>query len=734
MALSPNDPGGMALRRAARTAIVLPLVFGLCLVVLDRKDMAVFAAFGSFALLALADFGGPTRTRATAYLTATAIGAALVALATPVSDRPWAGALLMVLVGAVLAFSGVLGGYASAGSGAVTLAFVLAVTVPAQVGDIPARLAGWIVGGLSATIAAVVLWPSHPSDEVRRKGDSLIAATVDVLEQLAGSDDPTATSNASRDRMHDALDELDATVRAMPHRPLGPTAREQALAYLIDELRVLTRAIDDVVEAATGPLTPVDREMLRAVIDLLDQATSNTPPDLVGFEQRFELHRDRTGTSLVEAVRRGVAGEQLAAVLDRTFRVRTVGTAAMSVGANVMLVDGTPLPETTTWISPPAVPPMQLRGSIRRELDLAIAQVRPDSVWFRNAARAGIGLGIAVLIAGVASLTHGFWVALATLSVLKSSAVGTRHTAVQAFLGTCAGFVVASLLSVAIGDRPVILWIALPLCVFVAVYTPTAVRFVVGQAMFTVLVVVLFNLIEPEGWRVGEARVEDIAVGAATAFVVGVLLWPRGAGTALRSSLGKLYAASADFLAAAIDDVVGRTSPGRSSTNDLEVAARAASLQTGDAFRTFLDERGPKHVPVHSWASMITTGSGLPYAAASLIAPTRSLGPVRPASAAAERLAAAGTDLTEALREIAAAIDERRMVADTVFDEGRRTAFMAIARDDLDALVPADAVDHVEQALRVAWTADRLASTDRALRGLRGPLEDSAIGRRPWWR
>ena len=43
-------PRGMALRRAARTAVVLPAVFGLCLLVLDRKDMAVFAAFGSFAL------------------------------------------------------------------------------------------------------------------------------------------------------------------------------------------------------------------------------------------------------------------------------------------------------------------------------------------------------------------------------------------------------------------------------------------------------------------------------------------------------------------------------------------------------------------------------------------------------------------------------------------------------------------------------------------------------------
>ena len=311
----------------------------------------------------MADFGGPTRTRATAYLTATVIGAAFVALATPVSDNPWAGALLMVVVGAVVAFSGVLGGYAAAGSSAVTLAFVLAVTVPAEVGDIPDRLAGWVLGGLSATIAAVVLWPSHASGAVRRKADVLVAATVDVLEHLA---DPATTSDASRDRMHDALDALDDTVRTMPHRPLGPTAREQALAYLIDELRVLTHAIDDVIEASPGSLTPTDHEMLRAVIDLLDSATSHAPPDLVGFEQRFESHRDRTGKVLVEAIGRGVAGDELAAVLDRTFRVRTVGTAAMSVGANVMLVERHARSGHHDMDQPAGRPPMELRGSIRR--------------------------------------------------------------------------------------------------------------------------------------------------------------------------------------------------------------------------------------------------------------------------------------------------------------------------------------------------------------------------------
>ena len=38
-----------------------------------------------------------------------------------------------------------------------------------------------------------------------------------------------------------------------------------------------------------------------------------------------------------------------------------------------------------------------------------------------------------------------------------------------------------------------------------------------GQAGFTVFVVVLFNMLVPEGWRTGLVRVQDIAIGAGIA-------------------------------------------------------------------------------------------------------------------------------------------------------------------------------------------------------------------------
>ena len=56
---------------------------------------------------------------------------------------------------------------------------------------------------------------------------------------------------------------------------------------------------------------------------------------------------------------------------------------------------------------------------------------------------------------------------------------------------------------------------SLPIAVLVAAYAPGTAPFAVGQAAFTVTVAVLFNLLVPVGWKVGELRVEDVAIGCA---------------------------------------------------------------------------------------------------------------------------------------------------------------------------------------------------------------------------
>ena len=105
--------------------------------------------------------------------------------------------------------------------------------------------------------------------------------------------------------------------------------------------------------------------------------------------------------------------------------------------------------------------------------------------------------------------------------------MSTGFTVVQSLLGTLAGFVLSVPLITVAGESWA-LWVALPVLVFLTAYTPTAVHFVVGQASFTLFVVVLFNLLEPEGWRTGLLRLGDIALGAGVALVVSLVFWPRG--------------------------------------------------------------------------------------------------------------------------------------------------------------------------------------------------------------
>ena len=127
----PRDPGYGALRRALRAAIVIPLAFAFAELLLGEPQILIFVMFGCISLLVMSDFGGLRRPRALAYLTATLVGAVMVALGTLASSSAWLAAVAMLLIGFGVSFSRVLGGYVAAANLGMLLAFVIAVTIPA---------------------------------------------------------------------------------------------------------------------------------------------------------------------------------------------------------------------------------------------------------------------------------------------------------------------------------------------------------------------------------------------------------------------------------------------------------------------------------------------------------------------------------------------------------------------------------------------------------------------------
>ena len=111
------DPARVNLRKAARATLVVPFVFAVLVVVRATTPAALFAAFGSFAALVFADFGGRTPSSLRAPTSASWWSVrSLVALGTRLrrhrrtrrSSSCWSSRSRS-------SFSGALGGYFAAG-------------------------------------------------------------------------------------------------------------------------------------------------------------------------------------------------------------------------------------------------------------------------------------------------------------------------------------------------------------------------------------------------------------------------------------------------------------------------------------------------------------------------------------------------------------------------------------------------------------------------------------------
>src|SRR5947209_5976959 len=167
----------------------MPAVFALADKVIGQPQTSIFAAFGSFAILVLVEFGGPQRARLAAYLALACVGASFITLGTLCSRNTWLAAAAMLVVGFAVLFSGVINGYFAAATTGALLTFVLPVTIPAPTSAIPDRLEGWALAAGAGICALMLLWPPRGRGDLQREAARVLRAVADFLdavpEQLA---------------------------------------------------------------------------------------------------------------------------------------------------------------------------------------------------------------------------------------------------------------------------------------------------------------------------------------------------------------------------------------------------------------------------------------------------------------------------------------------------------------------------------------------------------------------
>ena len=601
-----------ALKSAARAAVVIPAVFALADKVIAQPQTSILAAFGSFALLVLVEFAGPARNRLVAYAALACAGAAFITLGTLCSRNPWLAAGAMAAVGFVVLFSGVISGYFAAATTGALLTFVLPVTIPAPNSAIPDRLEGWGLASGVAICAVMLLWPPRGRADLRRQAARALHIVVDVVE--ADRDQFAERACLARE----AVDGLGRRFLGTQHRPNGPTGPTAALASLPDELDWLVSFLAPSIQSPALKLTGAeDAEAMAATAAVLRASAERLGghaerPDFA----RLDAARDSVARALVrrltelpaEAVEDG-----LPEALDAPFRIRAVTYSSRQVAGYALLATGADAPEldqTDVAQPPPA------RAALETTEQLAAEHASAGSVWFQNSVRGAVGLAVAVYIAQQSGLQHSFWVVLGTLSVLRSNALGTGWSILSALAGTAVGIVVGALLVIVIGTHEAVLWGVLPVAILLGAYAPRAISFAAGQAGFTVVLFVLFNIIQPVGWRVGLIRVEDVAIGFAISLGVGLLFWPRGAGALLREDLAAAYARGVDYVVATARQLIEGGDPDAASR--AARAADAAVHRLDDAFRQYLAERSATEMNVEDVAALVGGAARVRRAAQSL--------------------------------------------------------------------------------------------------------------------
>ncbi|BBZ78908.1 fusaric acid resistance protein [Mycolicibacterium anyangense] len=583
-----RDPENDGARRALRAAIVIPIAAAVSFTVGGGSQAPLFTIFGSIALLIVVDFPGNVNARALAYTGLGFNGAVLISMGTLAAQIPWLAICLTFVIGALVSFSGLISEIVAAGQRATLLTFVLPICTPA--GPLGERLLGWAIALAICVPAALFLFPPRHHGDLRRHAGAVCRVLADRIE---GSVDGAAVTTA--------MDALRGNFLGAAFRPVALTAGSRALVRVVDDLQWLSDRVTGDTGRLLGPIAAPSVAALRccaAVLEIsrpADRATARADLDRAVAVNRLiaitsyrddidDLLAEPDDDAAVELGRTLLSRRTIGATVGVTGRLIASAAAADArpVWARVL---GTQLPET--GVSD------RLYSAAASVTSLTSGSLLTGAVTVRNSLRTGLGLALAVLVTFIFPVEHGLWVVLGALSVLRSSALTTGTSVVRAVAGTLVGFVLGAAVIGVLGVDPAVMWMLLPVVAFGSAYVPEIGSFAASQAAFTMMVLIVFNLIVPTGWKVGLIRVEDIVVGAMVGALVSILLWPRGATAQIQSVIDAACSVGARYLTAAVRRVTrGAFEASEDLVGALSYETITASRTLDDTVRHYLSESG----------------------------------------------------------------------------------------------------------------------------------------------
>ncbi|MGW6420192.1 FUSC family protein [Streptomyces sp. NPDC055055] len=671
-----------AARRALRVTIAAGAGFYVLLYGFDLAVGATYALFGAIAMAGLSRLPGSGRQRATLLAGVVPVCWVLITLGTYLSVRTWSAVLGMLVVGFALAFMAVGGPRFAGAATGLQLMYILPSFPPYDPGSLVERLAGATFGLALLIVAELTLLPEPAALPYRERAARAADGAGRCAELLRTA--PYTLPEAALRTARALSTGLRSSLVPEAERPAGAGIRQRALAHtglatrtLLGRLAVLpppapgaTPPAEAVDGAGTGGAR--DADPLRAVAE----AARETAARLRGGAPDGRAH-----ARLQEARRTLAATEDGApAALRRSAALLEVADAAlaMSTAADIAVRGRAADPPAPGrfWYARQRAPRLWWRR--------LSGHAGGRSVFFQNAVRISLALAAARLIAGIDTLPHGFWVLLATLTLTRTTVRETRATERRALTGTLVGALVAAALLAFVGTDIEVYAVALPPLMLVT-FTLGPVKGVGwAQALFTVVVALVFAQLAPATWQLAEFRLLDVLTGSAIGAVFGLLAWPRGAHDELRRSVAVLLRVVAESVVATTAQIAagGRrvpvvTAPGHRGLQHALVMAESAYAQYQS------EPRGPGPPPAHhpDWQAALIAGHHTLWGADRLLVPAEPVVVPPLGPEASEALVRSGDRVAAGMLLTSARMDPTGDTAETPVPLHAPTASAALAAE-----------------------------------------------------
>lgn len=429
---------------------------------LGHLDVTLFIAMGALSG-AVSDKRGPYRVRALQIGSAAVAGSIGFAIGETVYGRGWLPLAALLVVAFVSAVVGSAGTLASGATMQLVIFTVVASGRPFP-GPWWAPPLLYLLGGFWE-LGLTLLGLLRDAASAERRA---VAAVFAAVADLAGSiGSPQAIDN--RRRLTDALNTAYDALLAGRVRSGG---RYPAFRRFMGLLNSTTPTIESTVAAmhAGRPMSPAVPEGMRAVGDaLLARRPLPELPD----------------EPALRSLRAFIAGAR--------------PTASQAVAA---------------YRQPP----------VHQRLADRIGQLAHGGRVHLFAVRVTLCVGAAEVVRQLAPSGRSYWIALTVIIVLKPDFGSVFARAVQRGVGTMVGALFGAALLALVPHGP-----GLVACIAVlAAVLPAAITRHYGlySAFLTPMIVLLIDLLDPEGWALLTDRLIDTAIGCGIVLALGYLLWP----------------------------------------------------------------------------------------------------------------------------------------------------------------------------------------------------------------